>query len=167
MEGTVPFGVKEPTFLTDLRLGYPNLHEAAKEMLLWLCDFCRRNGFAKPIVTEFGRTREQIIRLYLPTYMQEAESEGVSNAYQYALAKAQNRFSWHCVPFENGKLGKVHAFDIREWVFTAPVQQVIYEAACSAYPAAHYELLLHAVPGGAKHFHFAFKDPRGRPNNWL
>ena len=162
-----PFEVKDPGLLTNPKLGYDNLHESTKEMLLWLCDFTRRNGFSRPVVTEFGRTREDMIRLYVPTYMQEAQQEGVSNPYQYALAKAQNRFSWHCVPVENWQVGKIRAFDIREWSYSPKVQLAIYDAACSAYPASQYEVLLHVVPGGAKHFHFASKDPNGRPENWL
>ncbi len=154
------FTVKRPELLDSPTFGYPNLHPSARQMLDDVCDYCERSGFSTPVVTEFGRSKEEMAAIYAPTYLQD----GHSQAEAEALARA--RFSWHCVAkFLDGTTGNVRAFDLRDRIYSADERDEIIKAVKQLYPMA--EVLDHAVAGGARHFHFGTPDVAGKPIDWL
>jgi hypothetical protein len=168
----LPFDVKPAKdnggtdLLNDPLIGYPAIHPNAAELLFWLAEHAKYNGWGKPIVTEFGRTRQMQVERYLPGLMQTLEQKGISNdriAKEHAHERAWNRFSWHCISKEDGRF---RAFDLRARTYTPQQIDVMLTAARRHFGARRIETLHHSVPGGHVHLHLAFKANE-LPKDWL
>lgn len=157
--------MKAPGLLDNPVTGYARLHPELRAMLQYVCGVCEQLGYHRPLVTCFGRTRDEMEQIYLPTYLQDGHPESV------ARDLARGRFSWHCVPIdERGELGFFRAFDLRDhgkdWEYSDRDCVTIAEAVRERYVHVKLELLDHAVAGNARHFHFAYPDPAGKPADW-
>lgn len=149
------FDVKHPALIDHPVTGFTNLHPDAKGLLDFVCDTCQEHHYQRPLVTQFGRTRDDMEAIYFATYSKD-------HAPEIARDLARSRFSWHCVA---KPLGMVRAFDLRDWIYSDLERAQILSAVKLKYGNA-VECEDHAVPGGARHFHFAFKDPAGKPADW-
>lgn len=170
-DGEADAQAKEWRLIDDPVLGWQNLHPAAKGMLAWQVEFCRREGWPALVVTEFGRTREDMERLHLPGLLQRLEREGLEDdpqAVAQAQAAARQRWSRHCVPLDpTGKPGPFSAYDLRAWIWTPAQRRTLLAETLRAFGGpSRIEALIHAVAGGALHFHFAAKVGE-KPERWL
>lgn len=163
-----PFDVKHGSLLSDPVRGVQNMHPKTKELLEWLCGLCVKYGWAKPLVTDMGRTRSDMEALYLPGLLQELDHEGDVDPDSVLVAreKARSRFSWHTVPLVGGTPGPFRAFDLRDWVWSDDTRKAIIDEVRKKYGMAA-EVLDHAIPGGARHLHMAIRDPKGKYADWL
>lgn len=166
----LPFDVKYPALLEDPVRGFQATHPDLRGMLNWLCHLCETEKLARPLVTCFGRTRDEQEEIYLPSALQALQQAGLDDNplnVERARDDARARFSWHCVPkAPDGSAGQVRAMDLRYSVWSDEARHMLLDEARKVYPRA--ELLDHAVPGGSRHLHFGIPQALGvRPADWL
>ena len=163
-----PFDVKYTSLYFDQVKGYPCAHPELRGMLEWLCGLCEREKLARPLITCFGRTRDDQEAIYVPGMLQSLEHEGMAkdaHAVALAHAAARARFTWHAIPRLGPNLGFCRAMDLRYSVWTDQAREALLHEARVKFP--HAELLDHAVAGGGRHLHFGLPDPAGKPPDWL
>lgn len=170
-----PFDVKHSSML-DGPTGYANTIPELRSLIELVCEVCRHRGWAKPIVTCFGRFAEDNAALYFPgLFAKHRRRLTDRDARELAKKEAAARFSWHLL----GRIGpdglamvpRVRAVDFRTMdglrVVLDPLQcyEIITQVR-GRFPGP-LEALHHHIPGGAEHLHFALPDPLGRPLKWL
>lgn len=166
----LPFDVK-PTedagvdLLNDPVKGYARIHPDALEILEYICEFSRQEWNLRPMVTEFGRTRNDMERIYAPSMLQALEHMGVRETFagKQAIETARGRFSWHVIDTVTGYF---RAFDLRDRIYTEPQRVALIATVRQKFH--HAEALHHTVQGNdAWHFHFGAPDSLGRPTTWV
>jgi hypothetical protein len=167
----LPFDVKETSLLDDPIRGVIRLHPDSRGLLEEICAFAAMSKWPRPMVTCFGRTRDDQEAIYLPTFLQQLSHRGVSDSIALSTAKmaARNRFSWHCIARDPDTFsdGYFRAFDLRATNFLEGQRIAIMDEMHRRH-GTKIECLAHKVVGGAFHWHLAFKDPTGKiPRDWL
>lgn len=152
------FDVKHESMLTDPVRGYPRLSRDAQEILAFICELSKMRDLRRPVVTEFGRTRDDQEEVYFQTYRQDLPAQ-FSDDYVRNLAR--RRFSWHCIGLPHREFC---AFDLRDSIYTQAERESLIVDVRARFPKA--EILDHKVVGGARHLHFGAPLPQ-RPNDWI